>query len=97
LVVKPGLDCDSFAFEVFDRGVNVIAEQIELVTRLSCLVGMHATSVGGSPKISQPPPASTLPSPSTSFKKVRSALGVTAVNDYVSPVDHSIVLLRVDV
>ena len=39
-------------------------------------VGWHASSAGGSAKISQPPPASTLRSSSVSAKNARAACGV---------------------
>jgi hypothetical protein len=73
LVGDWALDLDSLAFEPCDCGVDVFAEQVEFLAAFSGSAGCTASSAGESAKISQPSPASTEQSPSTSLKKARSA------------------------
>src|SRR5438876_3701081 len=71
-LVEWALEVDPFAFQFFGRRVDVLTQQIELVTLL--LVGrMDRNLRGGKRKMSQPPPESTESRPRTSLKNFRSA------------------------
>src|SRR2546428_5846457 len=94
LVVEPVLDGPSLGLKVRDRCVDVIAEQIELVTRLAGLVGMHR-HFGGWKAKDQPAAARVHGAePEHVRQKLAIGVGIMAVDDCVSPVDH-LRLLRI--
>ena len=61
---------DALGLELFDGRVHIVAGEIELVVT-GALGRMGSELAGGSPKISQPSPASTDGNPSTSLKSFR--------------------------
>src|SRR5579864_5582202 len=89
LVVEPGLHRGPLAFQVGEGGFEVGTHQIKLVSRLSRLLGMHCNF--GRRKAKDQPPATRIyrVQPEHVHEEDPICVGVMAIDDRVSPVDHS--------
>jgi len=87
-VVQAGFDCDSLARELLHCGVDVTAHEKNFVTRFSWLGGMDG-NFGRRKREDQPTAARVnVIQPERFLEESSIGLGVMAVDDCVSPIDH---------
>src|SRR5579864_530657 len=89
LVVEPGLHRRPLAFQVGEGRFQVGTHQIKLVSRLSRLIGMHCNLRRWEAKDRPPAARVHRVKPEYVLEEDPIGVGVIAVDDRVSPVDHS--------
>jgi hypothetical protein len=88
-VVEARFDSDAFALELLHRGVDVTAQEKEFVTRFSWGLGGMDGNFGRRKREDQPTTARVyVMQPKHVLEECSIGLGVMAVDDCVSPINH---------